>query len=124
MGERKLKGLENPEYIYLMYPHSLSGRVQHQRLTEGDKLMDPEVPASLSMKSQLSIDREAIWALWTVSLRLEMLCSSLESERGQFVELQPPETAMLEKMKNRGGEVTDRFLIHFLTHQLSRIEVS
>ena len=32
---------------------------------------------------------------------------------GQFVELQPPETAMLEKMKNRGGEVTDRFLNSF-----------
>lgn len=123
MGERKLKGLENPEYIYLMYPHSLSGRVLHQRLTESDKLMDLETPASLSLKSQLSIDREMIWALWNVSLRLEMLCSSLETEKGQFVELQPPETAMLEKMKNRGGEVTDRFLIHFMTHQLSRIEV-
>jgi adenylate cyclase len=123
MGERKLKGLENPEYIYLMYPHSLSGRVLHQRLTESDKLMDLEIPASLSLKSQLSIDREMIWALWNVSLRLEMLCSSLETEKGQFVELQPPETAMLEKMKNRGGEVTDRFLIHFMTHQLSRIEV-
>jgi adenylate cyclase len=123
MGERKLKGLENPEYIYLMYPHSLSGRVLHQRLTESDKLMDLETPASLSLRSQLSIDREMIWALWNVSLRLEMLCSSLETEKGQFVELQPPETAMLEKMKNRGGEVTDRFLIHFMTHQLSRIEV-
>lgn len=124
MGERKLKGLENPEYIYLMYPHSLSGRVLHQRLTEGDSLMDPEAPATLSANSQLSIDSDMIWALWKVSLRLEMLCSSLEGERGNFVELLSPETAMLEKMKNRGGEVTDRFLIHFMTHQLSRIEVS
>jgi adenylate cyclase len=123
MGERKLKGLENPEYIYLMYPHSLSGRVMHQRLTEGDKLMDLGAPASLSLKSQLNIDREMIWQLWSISLRLEMLCSSLEGEKGCFVELQPPETAMLEKMKNRGGEVTDRFLVHFMTHQLSRIEV-
>jgi len=57
-----------------------------------------------------------------VSLRLEMLCSSLEEKRGNAVQLQPPETAMLEKMKYRGGEVTDRFLINFLTHQVSRIE--
>jgi adenylate cyclase len=124
MGERKLKGLENPEYIYLVYPHSLSGRILHQRLTEGDKLVDQEGPASLSANTQLNIDSEMIWSLWKVSLRLEMLCSSLEGEKGNFVELQSPETAMLEKMKNRGGEVTDRFLLHFLTHQLSRIEVS
>jgi len=53
-----------------------------------------------------------------------MLCSSLEVDPGSGVPLQPPETAMLEKMKHRGGEVTDRFLVNFLTHQVSRIEVN
>lgn len=125
MGERKLKGLENPEYIYLMYPHALSGRIQYQqRLAEGDKSVQVEEPATLSQQSQLSIDTESVWALWSVSLRLEMLCSSLEEEKGAQVPLQPPETAMLEKMKHRGGEVTDRFLVNFMTHQVSRIEVS
>jgi adenylate cyclase len=123
MGERKLKGLENPEYIYLMYPHALSGRIHYQqRLAEGDKSVQVDAPAALSQQTQLSIDTETVWALWTVSLRLEMLCSSLEEEKG--APLQAPETAMLEKMKNRGGEVTDRFLVHFMTHQVSRIEVS
>ena len=34
LGERRLKGLENPEYIYLMYPHALSSRlvVQQQQI--------------------------------------------------------------------------------------------
>ena len=124
MGERKLKGLENPEYIYLMYPHALSGRIQYQqRLAEGDKSVTVEEPATLSQQTQLSIDTEMVWALWSVSLRLEMLCSSLEGEKGGQVPLQPPETAMLEKMKYRGGEVTDRFLVNFMTHQISRIEV-
>jgi len=124
MGERKLKGLENPEYIYLMYPHALSGRIQYQqRLAEGDKVVQIEEPAALQQQSQLSIDTDTVWALWTVSLRLEMLCSSLEGEKGAEVPLQPPETAMLEKMKYRGGEVTDRFLVNFMTHQVSRIEV-
>jgi adenylate cyclase len=124
MGERKLKGLENPEYIYLMYPHALSGRIQYQaRLAEGDKSVMAEQPATLSQQTQLSIDTESVWALWSVSLRLEMLCSSLEGEKGGQVPLQPPETAMLEKMKYRGGEVTDRFLVNFMTHQVSRIEV-
>ena len=124
IGERKLKGLENPEYIYLMYPHTLSGRIHYQqRLAEGDKLVMVEEPATLSQQSKLSIDTECVWALWSVSLRLEMLCSSLEVNKGSGVALQPPETAMLEKMKHRGGEVTDRFLVNFMTHQVSRIEV-
>jgi adenylate cyclase len=78
----------------------------------------------LSQQSQLSIDMQCVWALWSVSLRLEMLCSSLEEKPGNSVPLQAPETAMLEKMKHRGGEVTDRLLLNFLTHQVSRIEVS
>ena len=125
MGEHKLKGLENPEHIYLMYPHALYGRIHYQqRLQETNNNIMVETPATLSKQTQLSIDTDAVWALWSVSLRLEMLCSSLEVDKGQAVALQPPETAMLEKMKHRGGEVTDRFLVHFLTHQVSRIEVS
>jgi len=128
LGERKLKGLENPEYIYLMYPHALAGRMQYQqRMAEGEKSIqigEPSIhagdPASLSQNSTLAIDTDAVWALWSISLRLEMLCSSLEDPNGNG--LQAPETAMLEKMKNRGGEVTDRFLVNFLTHQVSRIE--
>lgn len=124
IGERKLKGLENPEYIYLMYPHALSGRIHYQqRLAESDKIFMVEEPASLSQQTQLSIDTDSVWALWSVSLRLEMLCSSLEGDKGNGAALQAPETAMMEKMKNRGGEVTDRFLVNFLTHQVSRIEV-
>ncbi|KAF7945311.1 hypothetical protein EAE96_010087 [Botrytis aclada] len=120
MGERKLKGLENPEYIYLMYPHSLAGRMNSQRSLEGEANVIAEEPATLAPDSELTIDPAHVWDIWKLSLRLEMLCSTLEEPRGE--PLQPPETAMLEKMKNRGGEVTDRFLLNFLTHQVSRIE--
>jgi len=124
IGERKLKGLENPEYIYLMYPHALSGRIHYQqRITEGDNVGNPDVPATLSQETKLSIDTDIVWALWGITLRLEMLCYNLEENKGSNVQLQPPETAMLEKMKYRGGEVTDRFLVNFLMHQVSRIEV-
>lgn len=70
----------------------------------------------------LSVDTQNVWDLWNVSLRLEMLCSTLEST-GQTT-LKPPETALLEKMKQREGEITDRFLVNFVEHQISRIEVS
>ncbi|KAF1848276.1 PP2C-domain-containing protein [Cucurbitaria berberidis CBS 394.84] len=122
LGERRLKGLENPEYIYLMYPHSLASRLAVQRQTEQKPgPQTSEATAGQKMAgSQLTIDTEDVWELWNISLRLEMLCSSLESPG--CVELKPPETALLERMKSRGGEITDRFLINFVEHQISRIE--
>jgi adenylate cyclase len=122
LGERRLKGLENPEYIYLMYPHSLASRLAVQRQTE-QKPVEQQKEATVGQKmagSQLTIDTDDVWALWNISLRLEMLCSSLENPGCS--ELKPPETALLERMKSRGGEITDRFLINFVEHQISRIE--
>lgn len=124
IGERKLKGLENPEYIYLMYPHALSGRIHYQqRLSEGENLAVVEGPAKLSDTTQLDIEAESIWALWHVCLRLEMLCSNLEMNEGVHIKPQAPETAILDKFKNRGGEMTDWILINILLHLITRIEV-
>ena len=124
LGEVKLKGLENPEYIYMMFPHSLAGRLiaQQQRL-DAEAATASSDPGSLTKDSQLTtnIEIKNVLDLWNVSLRLEMLCSVLECPGS--TSLKPPETAMLERMKNRGGEVTDRFLVNFVEHQVSRIEV-
>lgn len=123
MGEKKLKGLENPEVVYSLYPHSLAGRIEqhlfHERQASGE--VDKTKPAALTPGGELAFDPEVIWALWRVSLRLEMLCSALEENSGRG--LQPPETELLERMKQKGGEVTERFLVNFLEHQVSRIEV-
>ncbi|UNI15108.1 Adenylate cyclase [Purpureocillium takamizusanense] len=119
MGERKLKGLENPETIYTLYAHALAGRIEYHQLHE-PREEGPDKPAILAPGAELAFDPETIWALWRVSLRLEMLCSTLEEIRGSG--LQPPETELLERMKSRGGEVTDRFLLNFMEHQVSRIE--
>jgi adenylate cyclase len=137
LGQRNLKGLENPEYIYLMYPHSLAARlvVQQQQQAQAElKKAAAAAPnnnvgiesptgaaATKSADSQLSIDTDHVWDLWSVSLRLEMLCSSLETTG--LTALKAPETALLERMKQRGGEITDRFVINFVEHQISRIEV-
>lgn len=125
LGERRLKGLENPEYIYLMYPHALSSRlqVQQQRAEAEHQTAQNNAGAGTKARdSKLTIDTEDVWELWNVSLRLEMLCSTLESPGS--LQLKPPETALLERMKEHGGEITDRFLLNFVEHQISRIEVS
>ena len=121
LGTQKLKGLENPELIYLMYPHTLAGRlIAQQQRTDAEAAAASNEPASKQPDSSLDFDTEYLWALWNISLRLEMLCSALESPGDP---LKPPEKSVLERMKNRGGEVTDRFLISFLEHQVVRIEV-
>ena len=123
LGERRLKGLENPEYISLVYPHSLAGRViAQQQRADAEAAQSANSPATLSKESQLSIDTDSVWQLWNLTLRLEMLCSTLEDP--QSSQLKAPETAVLERMKNRGGEVTDRFLLNLVEHQVSRVEVS
>ncbi|KXT14282.1 hypothetical protein AC579_1269 [Pseudocercospora musae] len=123
LGQRTLKGLENPEYIYLMYPHSLASRlvIQQQKAeAESRAAQASETEAKKMRNSELTIDTDNVWDLWNVSLRLEMLCSSLENSGAKT--LKPPETALLEKIKHGGGEVTDRFLVNFVEHQISRIE--
>lgn len=119
MGEKNFKGLENPEVVYSLYPHSLATRIEHHQQHER-RVEESEKPAAIVPGGELSFDPEIIWALWRVSLRLEMLCSTLEEVRGPG--LQPPETELLERMKTRGGEVTERFLVNFMEHQVSRIE--
>ncbi|KAH8814956.1 adenylate cyclase [Xylogone sp. PMI_703] len=124
MGERKLKGLENPEYIYLMYPHALAGRINYQqRIAEAEKAASTSDGSSLVRPDlSLNIDRDSIWKLWNVSLRLEVLCASLEQNKGSHVSLLPPETALIEKLKQVGTEISDKLLLDFLGHQVSRIE--
>lgn len=127
LGQRNLKGLENPEYVYLMYPHSLASRlvVQQQKAeaeSRKDELQQSQQSSRKTENSALTIDTDTVWDLWNVSLRLEMLCSTLECTGS--TSLKPPETALLEWIKQRGGEVTDRFLVNFVEHQISRIEVS
>ncbi|OQO11308.1 hypothetical protein B0A48_05564 [Cryoendolithus antarcticus] len=123
LGQRTLKGLENPEYIYLMYPHSLSSRllVQQQKAEAEARQKSESRDLTSKNRSPLTIDTQTVWDLWAVSLRLEMLCSGLEGVEGEK-KLKAPETALLERMKQRESEVTDRFLVNFVEHQVCRIE--
>ena len=73
LGQRTLKGLENPEHIYLMYPHSLASRliVQQQKAeAESRAHLGIDGDAVRTRNSQLTIDTDNVWDLWNVSLRL------------------------------------------------------
>lgn len=129
LGEKKLKGLENPEFIYLMYPHGLAGRmaippgVGDLPLNLGPSADEKTEPGALDQNSTLrqGLDLEAVWQLWDLALRLEMLCSTLEDPdrtRG----LKKPEMSLLTSMKERGGQIGDNFMINLMEHQVTRVE--
>ncbi|KAK2803411.1 cysteinyl-tRNA synthetase [Onygenales sp. PD_10] len=117
MGERKLKGLENPEFVYLMYPHSLAGRLNAPRDVSDEA---ETLPIPLGKDKHLNIEADLVWRLWTVALRLEALCSALENF-GE-VGLRPPETGLLEAVKARPGEFSDAVVLSLIEHQVTRVE--
>jgi hypothetical protein len=68
------------------------------------------------------VDVDNVWDLYRIELRLENLCSLLENPETQ--ELITPERALLERIHEGGGEVSDRFLLNILGNEIARIEVS
>ncbi|KAL7268125.1 cysteinyl-tRNA synthetase [Rhizina undulata] len=107
LGERKLKGLENPEFIYLMYPPNLAGRESAAR----------DAPKT---EAKPSIDPEQIWALWDVSLKLEMLCSAVNTTDVPIRRTQSLE--MAAKLKGLGEGASDQVILPLLEHIVTRIE--
>lgn len=132
LGEKKLKGLENPEYLYLMYPHSLAGRLTIPPGAENKVQLGGDAPTgndekagpgALGKDSKLNLELDEVWKLWDIALRLEMLCSALETPE-RALGLQKPELSLLTRMKERGGVQTDGFMMNLLEHQVTRVEVS
>jgi adenylate cyclase len=104
----------------MMYPHSLAGRLAaQQQRTEAQAAAAAPGPTITAMDGKLTIVTQDVWDLWHVCLRLEMVCSALQSPG--TTSLKSPETAMLDHMRNK-GEVTDKFLLNIVEHQVTRIE--
>lgn len=117
-GEQKLKGLENPEPLYLVFPHALSGRLTNLE----EKAAKESAPTTISKHSQLEIQTDLIWRLWEVTLRLERLCGALENAVDP--RLKEPNVALFNVVKNHGGELADSTVISLVEQQVVRIEVS
>lgn len=112
LGQRKLKGLENPEFIYLMYPTSLAGRMTAK---------SSQVAAPVARPA---VDPHEIWSLWNISLKLEMLCSSLNVDTdGTDPMRRPHNVDMAARLKDAPTDGTaDLLLIPLLEHIITRIE--
>lgn len=117
-GERKLKGLENPEPLYLVYSSSLSGRMISSEEDQGQD----STAATISPNNQLDIQTNVIWRLWEVTLRLERICGALEHPSEPS--LREPNVALFNMVKRHGGELNDSTVLSLVDQQVTRIEVS
>jgi adenylate cyclase len=122
-----LKGLENPEHIFTIYPHALAGRfaLQHQRFDAG-LAAGGGAPGEARVRGEggddeLAVGIDNVWDLYRAALRLESLCGALENPAAQ--EMITPERAFLERIREGGGEVSDRFLLNIVGNEIARIEV-
>ncbi|ORX39455.1 hypothetical protein BD324DRAFT_333519 [Kockovaella imperatae] len=75
MGERKLKGLEVPEKLHLLYPKALSGRFE----LSNDLRANVEVGDARAHSSHRHIDIDQVRELCKFVLRLEGICSYYQS---------------------------------------------
>ncbi|KAJ5329816.1 Ras-association [Penicillium brevicompactum] len=117
-GERKLKGLENPEPLYLVYPSALSGR-----MTSSEETHDADSnTATMNPNNQLDIQTNVIWRLWEVTLRLERLCGALENPNEPS--LSEPNVTLFNMIKRHGGELNDSTVLSLVDQQVTRIEVT
>ncbi|WRT69993.1 uncharacterized protein IL334_006986 [Kwoniella shivajii] len=71
MGERKLKGLEVPEKLHLLYPKLLSGRLE----MSNDLRAEVEVNDARKPAEARKIDIEQVKELSSITLRLEAICN-------------------------------------------------
>jgi adenylate cyclase len=116
-GERKLKGLENPEPLYLVYPSVLSGR-----MISSDETQERDGPGTtMNPNNQLDIQTNVIWRVWEVTLRLERLCGALENPNEPG--LGEPNVALFNMVKRHGGELNDSTVLSLVDQQVTRIEV-
>ncbi|KAK6340579.1 cysteinyl-tRNA synthetase [Orbilia brochopaga] len=111
LGERKLKGLENPEVISLIFPPSLAAR-------ESDKVIEKAAP------SETGITAEMVLPLYDVTLRLEKLCSALNSVgmKSEFMGDGGYGKEMVQRKIAEGG--TDPSVLEFVEGVITRIESS
>ncbi|KAF9585578.1 cysteinyl-tRNA synthetase [Lunasporangiospora selenospora] len=83
LGERKLKGLETPENLHLIYSHLLEGRIS---MTPNKANAVTPVLETQHVENTLALDPASIRSLLAICLRLERLASGAVAQHGRASE--------------------------------------
>ena len=120
IGERKLKGLENTEYLYLICQKTLSGRLQLARLLNSDEEISPGPDQVFEMHSSVTIQASHIRSLNLLCKKLEKLNSVLS-----FAETYQDSPILIRRINEKIRDEDDQAsLLQSLDSLVTRVEVS
>ena len=112
LGERRLKGLETPDFVTLAIPKDLEERFT---LFQNTLTQEEENKTMGRIVGALPVD--AIFGLRTISLKLETICSRLNSKN--MVNPEAPET--LNNISER-FDASEEDVVRLFMHIVTRIE--
>ncbi|GMM29855.1 adenylate cyclase [Martiniozyma asiatica (nom. inval.)] len=122
IGAKKLKGLETPENIWVVFPESLKARIK------GQCNRDIKVKHSNQLIYS-GVSSDSAWALRKISLRLEKICSYLSSDLTLIEDAD--DFKMNDFVRNESDKAfrqdwfsLEPLLMLFLDHCITRIENS
>ncbi|KAF9183787.1 cysteinyl-tRNA synthetase [Haplosporangium sp. Z 11] len=113
LGEKKLKGLETPENLHLIYSRLLAGRLAMDPLKgiPGTPIMETAV------ESTAALDSASVRALQLICLRLERLASGATAQHGRV----PDQTLALLSLPIKDNADQDD-LLRIAEHYITRLE--
>ncbi|KAF9576051.1 cysteinyl-tRNA synthetase [Mortierella alpina] len=116
LGEKKLKGLETPENLHLIYSRLLAGRLAMDPLKgiAGTPILETQL-----VESTVALDPTSVRALQMICLRLERLASGATAQHGRVSE---QSLVLLSLPIKENAEQDD--LSRIAEHYITRIENS
>ncbi|KAF9959416.1 cysteinyl-tRNA synthetase [Mortierella alpina] len=116
LGEKKLKGLETPENLHLIYSRLLAGRLAMDPLKgiAGTPILETQL-----VESTVALDPSSVRALQMICLRLERLASGATAQHGRVSE----QSLVLLSLPIKDNAEQDD-LSRIAEHYITRIENS
>ncbi|KAF9981517.1 cysteinyl-tRNA synthetase [Mortierella antarctica] len=116
LGEKKLKGLETPENLHLIYSRLLAGRLAMDPLKgiPGTPILETQL-----VESTVALDPSSVRALQMICLRLERLASGATAQHGRVSE----QSLVLLSLPIKDNAEQDD-LSRIAEHYITRIENS
>ncbi|GMF38032.1 unnamed protein product [[Candida] boidinii] len=117
IGARKLKGLEAPETIWLIYPKPLAPRLK--MIADND---NGHVDNTIRKFEAGGITNESAWRLRLVSLRLERICSFYTGYTGNIPTEKETGFSKSSNQNQSFFAFKEKDVLEFMDHLITRIE--
>ncbi|BFZ64929.1 cysteinyl-tRNA synthetase [Saitoella coloradoensis] len=122
LGERKLKGLENPEFIHLIYPKSLAGRLELERKLNPQVAPPPKEELMFQSEQPRHVSPADVRSLGIIALRLEKICGAYFGQKTVGRDEATLKILAATMESKISEDVEDWKLVSYMANFLVRIE--